>query len=158
MGKLSDWWERNIVKGGGDSVGTATWIDQPSVPTVTQPKPLVRHERITTSLERDEAPRFARSYKTSLTSYVTCEIIAKYGYYGRGREFGGMLRESGGEWVIFDPQNIARKIIDRNLVPLVSEFVRIVQALDAEFVRTQADHFTDKRGQTWINSQRRLSS
>lgn len=153
---LKDWWRSNIVEEWHDpTIGTATLVNPPMVRAVSREP--VLFDQIKTSLKREDAPKFSRSYSAYLTPYVSCEIVAKYGYFGRSREFGGMLREQGGEWVVFDPGNIARKIIDHALVPLVAEFVKAVSVMDDQFVRTQTDRFTDDRGQTWITDRRRLS-
>ena len=60
-----------------------------------------------------------------------------------------MLRQPNYRFISFDPDAIADRIIDPELVPLVKSFAETVFALDREFMRGAASEFRDEKGRLW---------
>lgn len=103
---------------------------------------------ITVRAAREDRPKFKRIYEADLNSgrRIKVEIYTSYG----GSIFkNGELTQPGGRWVLFDPDRIADKILDQNLVPLVQERVDEIARLDKNFRHNNPGEFVDDTGTTW---------
>jgi hypothetical protein len=103
---------------------------------------------ITVSSIPEDRPKFARVYTKVLSDGRRVEVNAKTST-GLGRWFRGELTQPNGRWVLFDPKEIADKILDPALVPLVEEFCSEVSRLDAAFMANNPGEFVDEAGSTW---------
>ncbi len=65
--------------------------------------------------------------------------------------FADELKQKDGKWVEFDCDNVAEKIIDRDLVPKVEDACRSVHATAIEYWKRNNDpnEFTAKDGRVW---------
>jgi hypothetical protein len=95
----------------------------------------------------DYGPAFERCYTIKLDDRATLRVAIKTSC---GRRYAnGELKQPDAKWVVFDPRNIAEKIIDRTLVPLVEKACATIMAEDAKFARHLPDIWTDKEGHKW---------
>lgn len=97
-----------------------------------------------------EAPNeleFERTYSAQLDNRAKIEIRMKR-YIGRLFETGS-LTQPNGNWISFDPDRIAEKIIDPLLVPLVQKAVDEIHRIDAAFRNPPPAQFTDSQGRRW---------
>lgn len=95
----------------------------------------------------DESPAFERCYTVKLDERATLRIAIKT-FLGDRRP-SGELKQPDGKWVRFDPHDIAERILDRTLVPLVEDRCREIIKLDRDFASDLPNEFTDKSGQRW---------
>lgn len=95
----------------------------------------------------EDVPEFKRRYVSQITEEVTARLEAKT--YSFGRHYFAELKQRNGSWVYFDPKNVADKILDRDLVPIVEEWCGAILEADDEFVRSKPIEFVDERGNTW---------
>lgn len=103
---------------------------------------------ITVSLAPEERPEFKRVYSKTLTERARVKVEAKT-FIGSARFFSGELTQPNGRWVLFDPREIADKILDPALVPLVQAFCTEVARLDKAFMANSPGEFVDEGGSTW---------
>ncbi len=103
---------------------------------------------IRVALEPEERPKFKRTYTKELTSGRRITLTART-FIGSGRYFHGELTQPGGRWVLFDPREIADKILDPALVPLVEAFCKEAIRLDRIFMENQPGEFVDEGGSKW---------
>lgn len=97
-------------------------------------------------LRREDAPAFRRTYTKRLDSRAVIEVEYRTGY---GRRSYGELTQPGGAHIYFDPDNVADKIIDPTLVPLVEATCEDIAKLDAAFIDSKPSQFTDENGTIW---------
>lgn len=125
--------------------------DRKANPSGIPPLPPEEPERApfktTISQEREWAPRFKRIYSTRLDNGLTIKISWTSGY---GRMAAGEITQPNGSWVLFDPERVAEKILDRNLVPAIEAFVAETKAMDDLFIRARPETFVDDKGVVWI--------
>lgn len=95
----------------------------------------------------DDPPKFKRVYTKEIMN-VVAKVTVYTSMFG-ARETSGELTQRGGRWVLFEPERVADKIIDRELSPLVQDFCDEVSKLDKEYMRSNPSEFTDTRGNTW---------
>lgn len=105
---------------------------------------------ITVSDKREDRPKFRRTYKAALPAGRTIEVTAHSGY--GGRYYGGELTQPSGRWVLFDPERVADKILDPELVPLIMSLSREMLQMDDEFMASKPREFTDENGQRWVRA------
>jgi hypothetical protein len=104
---------------------------------------------VTTRSIREDRPRFKREYTAKLDDGRSIKITV-YSLFSRcDRTTNGELTQSNGRWVLFDPKNIADKILDPNLVPLIEGRVAEILRLDANFMSNAPGEFVDEDGTTW---------
>lgn len=96
-----------------------------------------------------DAPRFKREYTMQIDSRCRLTIVMQNRYYGGGRDGGGELRQPNGNWLLFDPDRIADKILDSALVPLIEKAVDRIYELDRAYMNTRPDEWTDDKGTRW---------
>ena len=97
----------------------------------------------------EDRPKFAREYSAQLDHGRSIKITMRSAYTGNERYSSGELDQTGGRWVMFDPDKVADKILDPALVPLVEERCREIKRLDADFMRTHPSEFLDEAGHRW---------
>lgn len=96
---------------------------------------------------REEKPQWGRRYVIRLDDRATLTITA-YDFMG-SRSVGGDLRQPNGKYVTFQPNEIADKIIDRTLVPLVEKACEEILALDRAYAQSNHQEFVDESGARW---------
>lgn len=96
---------------------------------------------------REEKPQWGRRYILRLDDRATVTITA-YDFLG-GRVVDGELRQPNGKYVTFKPNEIADKIIDRTLVPLVRAACDEILALDRAYKSSNRREFVDESGTRW---------
>ena len=96
---------------------------------------------------REEKPQWGRRYVIRLDGRATLTISA-YDFLG-GRHVDGELRQPNGKYVTFQPDEIADKIIDRTLVPLVERACDEILALDRAYAKSNHREFIDETGTRW---------
>lgn len=128
-------------------------VRQPAPPAaVAQPQAAPQPEPHITAEDSQDIeiePRFLRTYTEQITSSVFAKIEATTGWYERDRRFSGMLRQSDGKFVAFDPDDVADTILNPVLVPLVHEFVARARKLDKAYMDGNPDTVTDPTGRKW---------
>lgn len=97
----------------------------------------------------ESIPSFKKEYEGKLSNNAVINLSVRNAYYGKGRYWSGTLTQPNGTWIVFDPERVADKIIDRELVPLINDFVASAFALDADFIKGDPNAFVDERGQVW---------
>ncbi len=93
-------------------------------------------------------PDFKKKYSGKLSNNAKIELDVRSSDYF-GRYWSGTLTQPNRNWVMFDPDKIADKILDPALVPLIEEFVKAAKQLDKEFVDSKPDTFVDEKGKIW---------
>ena len=96
---------------------------------------------------REERPQFSREYTAPLPGFRSMKITART-TYGR-RDFSGEITQPGGRWVLFDPERVADRILDPQLVPVVMEMCREIFRLDDAFMASKPSEFVDEGGTRW---------
>lgn len=97
----------------------------------------------------EDRPVFEREYKVAVPRGVTMKINIKTYGWTTGTYYSGELSQTNGQWVLFDPQNPADKILDREILPIVQQRCQQILSVDAEWRASQPASFTDKFGTTW---------
>jgi len=104
---------------------------------------------------------FDKVYHFQITSEVQMNVtseltpwLQKCDFFGCGRyalTFSDELKQRDGKWIIFDCDDVAEKIIDRDLVPKVESACKSIHAIATEFWRQNNDpnEFTDRDGRIW---------
>ncbi len=97
----------------------------------------------------EDRPQFKKEYTGVLSNNAKIKLTARSGYVRRDRSWSGELTQPNGRWVLFDPERIADKILDPQLVPLITDFTSAAMALDTAFVKSKPDTFTDEDKNIW---------
>jgi hypothetical protein len=98
--------------------------------------------------EAEGRPRFKRKYHAALPEWRTITVTAYTGSYG-DRYYSGELTQPGGRWVTFDPERVADKILDRELVPLVMALCREMLHMDDAYIASNPSEYDDEMGHRW---------
>ena len=113
------------------------------------PKPVaVANHTISIKTSREEKPEFERVYTAQVNSRVSLEVTMKW-FIGSRRDASGILNQTGGKWVTFDPENPADRILDRDILPIVRGLCDTIFTLDAAYVKSDPSEFVDKAGNRW---------
>lgn len=104
---------------------------------------------ITVSTKPEDRPRFTRIYTKQLDSRARVKVEAKTFLSRRDRYFSGELTQPNGRWVLFDPKEVAEKILDPTLVPLIEAFVAEAMRLDRAFMANDPGEFVDEDRVKW---------
>jgi hypothetical protein len=99
--------------------------------------------------KRGDAPAFERVYKTQISQHVSMTITIKFYWEGRDLDTSGELDQTGGRWVLFEPERPADKILDRELLPIIESKCKQILAMDRKFRATNPSEFTDANGVKW---------
>lgn len=105
---------------------------------------------------RVDRPEFKRTYTVQITEQVSIKIKIKNegGSFSKGSQYNsGELDQKDGKWVLFDPDNPADKIIDRELLPIVQKYCKQIFALDKQYRESDPATFTDEDGHVWRREQ-----
>lgn len=97
----------------------------------------------------EDRPKFKKEYTGVLSNNAKIKVTAKSGYYRSSRYWSGELTQPNGRWVLFDPERVADKILDPQLVPLIDAFISAAMELDTAFVKSKPDTFTDEDRNIW---------
>ncbi len=120
-------------------------VQEPEVqPEVALPASVIK-------TDPEDCPAFIRHYYCPLTALVSLEIDARTSYDGT-RRYSGWLRQFNGKLVLFDPQAIAERIIDRELLPLLETICPPIIMADRQFINSEPGEFHDRNGVRWIRA------
>lgn len=100
-----------------------------------------------------DVPEFKREYQVDIDGRRLKVTIRNFGG-ALGLYRTGELTQWNGKWILFDPDNVADKIIDPELVPLIEQRCREIDQLDAAFRNSTPSEFTDTGGTTWRRVQK----
>lgn len=106
---------------------------------------------VSVKLQREDVPKFRRTYTACLNRDVSIEVTYQTDDY-LGRYPYGMLNQTGGRWVSFDPDKPAERILDRDLLPAVVAACAAFHGLDRAFIMEGTTEFTDEKGARWRRS------
>jgi hypothetical protein len=97
-----------------------------------------------------DIPEFKRVYSAKLAGTDRhCTLKVTMRTWSLGLSKSAELTQDNGRWVSFDPDNIAEKILDRALVPLIQQYVDEIYSLDEGFRKSDPAQFIDERGVAW---------
>ncbi len=105
---------------------------------------------ISVKMAPEDMPEFKRTYKATVDSRAEIEVTMRSYSFESSRSEDGTLTQPNGNYISFDPSNIAEKIIDPVLVPLVEKYVEEIKRMDAAFMASKPSEFTDKKGTVWV--------
>ena len=100
----------------------------------------------------ERPPEFDREYITTISSKgkeFKLELHASYYGYGNERSYVGYLYQSEYKYIYFNPKEIADKIIDTDLVPIVIDACNEMIKIDRAFAESNHNTFKDEKGVTW---------
>jgi hypothetical protein len=105
---------------------------------------------ITIESVREEMPKFKRVYKSNLSNGRSL-IVTIYNWDGFRTNVmkSGELDQPDKRWVLFDPDAVADKILDAQLVPEVQALCDRINQIDVQFRASKPPEFTDEKGVTW---------
>jgi len=109
---------------------------------------LVIGSNVHVALEREDRPKFKCVYTASLPRGCKLKVALYTSSYGT-RYDSSEITQSNGRWVLFDLKAPADKILDRELLPDIEALCEEIRRLDAAFLRSQPNEFTDNTGATW---------
>lgn len=99
-----------------------------------------------------DAPPFGRQYRATVNiprgPFVIEINMETSKYRGRTDRY-STVTQPNGTWILFNPNAVADKILDRELYPHVQRIADQALAMDAKYVEEQPDTFTDAAGTTW---------
>lgn len=147
------WWLSSLF-GEGDPIPQAAAA--PTTQVVIAPQnavvPMMTTRAITDISARQEPedePKFERIYTVRLPRSCSMKIRMKTFF---GRHAYGELTQANGNCVWFEPERIADRILDRELVPVIERYVREIFAMDRAFMANKPKEFIDEKGQRWIRA------
>lgn len=95
-------------------------------------------------------------YRSQISEDVSVEFSAHCALYCDGfwgdnrRVFMGVLAQTDGKSVAFDPDDPADKILQIRLLPAVAEAYKQAQAMDAAYMKHPEAAFIDGQGRKWV--------
>lgn len=98
--------------------------------------------------QREQEPRWLRSYTANIERGIKLKINAS-SYLSWSRSYRGELTQANGNWVLFDPENPAEKIIDREIIAAVESVSAKAIALDKEYMASERNFFIDEKNHKW---------
>jgi hypothetical protein len=115
-----------------------------------KPQPQVLLDGVQIEAVPNDWPSFTRAYSKVLSGGITVTVKRHTSEYeSLGRRSDGTLTQSDGRWVLFEPEKVADKILDRDIAARVQAFADEVLRLDREYIASKPDTFVDKNGTTW---------
>lgn len=129
----------------------------PSQDKVTVSPPPINPQTIFTTVtnRNEEVPKFNRVYKIPLISKpgLTMTVESRYLYGGYAGDkiyyFITTLSQSDGSSIIFDPEKVADKVIDKTIIPEIIRIFQDIQQIDKEYRASRPPSFVDEEGITW---------
>lgn len=115
-------------------------------------KSVEQHGDITAATTPEDRPKFERIYEVRLDERAKMTITMENRYYSAGRDAYGELTQPNGRWVLFDPENVADKILDPALLPIIERRFAEIKALDREWLGNGPSAFKDEAGQKWVRA------
>lgn len=98
------------------------------------------------------SPQFRRSYHAPpMANGVRIKLTAET-LFGGDRIWMGEADQPDDRWVLFDPDHVADKIVDPEVVALVQSFIGAAHASDAEYMRLPPTSFIDENGVKWARA------
>lgn len=91
-------------------------------------------------------PQFCREYTAEVGDGFVVTLTRKTLC---SRSWTGEITQRDGRWVLFDPEQVADKVLDRDLVPLIEALVAQVDRMDREFMNSRPSEFVDENGTIW---------
>jgi len=107
------------------------------------------------NIQIEDSPVAVPEFKRAYSVHLPDNRILKLTYYDThnilGIEKEGELDQAGGiisddRWVLFDPSNIADKILDPQLVPVIQQYVEQIEKIDNEFRKSNPMNLSTKLG------------
>lgn len=98
---------------------------------------------------RADIPEFQRVYTVHINKDVVMKITIRNLRYFLGVLRDGELDQTGGRWVMFEPERPADKILDREILPLVEKYCQQIIQIDNKWRESKPNEFTDERGVVW---------
>lgn len=95
-----------------------------------------------------DPPQFKREYRTELINGITLKVTL-YTTSFSDRYDMSELDQPNGQWVLFDVKSPADKILDRELLPHVQAACEEILRIDAAYIASNPERFTDSKGTTW---------
>jgi hypothetical protein len=93
----------------------------------------------------EDAPKFKREYKVALTEGRSMTVaIQNYGFIS------GISRSGELDYILFDPDRVADKVIDPALAPLVQRYCAEIEVADDAWRASRPDRYVDSEGATWV--------
>lgn len=102
---------------------------------------------------RGPKPQFERVYETTVGDGFRIRVVMKTFIGDRG-DYGSTVTQKNGRYIFFQANEVADKIIDRELYPLVQAAVDEILAIDRAYMATHPSEFTDEAGVTWKRVQK----
>lgn len=112
-----------------------------------QRKPMSLGSDVTVKEIPEDKPEFKREYVVRLNSNVTMHITI-HNFIGSVMRQ-GELDQNDGKWVLFEPENPADKILDKELLPLVKSKCIEIIAVDQKFRNSDPDKYVDQSRSVW---------
>lgn len=117
----------------------------PSLPALASAQDVQVDIRV--EAKREDEPAFRRCYSTAIARGIRVEVDCWTSC--ERRACWGTLRQPNGKYVLFDPHEVADKILDPVLVPEVEAACGRMLKIDGDFLRSKPSEFVDKRGRVW---------
>lgn len=102
--------------------------------------------KVTIVQRPEDQPQFSREYTAEIGDGFVVTLTRKTLY---SRSWSGEITQRDGKWVLFDPERVADKVLDRDLVPLIEALVAQVDRMDREFMNSRPSEFVDENGTLW---------
>lgn len=96
----------------------------------------------------EDKPTFKRIYYAKISPQVTLKVTMQDRFGSLMKN--GELDQSGGRWVLFDPDAVAEKILDPILVPIVQRYCDQIQKTDANWRASEPKEYLDESGTKWV--------
>lgn len=115
-----------------------------------EPKMQTLDQEVSFTVGKEYGPEFERTYTTAVPRQLTMKITIRW-YIGR-LFYQGELDQPDRNWVLFDPQKPAEKILDREILPEVQRLCAHIIAADAAWRASKPKEFTDQLGVHWVRT------
>jgi hypothetical protein len=99
---------------------------------------------------REDAPEFRRDYESVIVRGIKVKISVRRGFFRGSYYKSGELTQPNGKWVLFDPEDVADKILDPEILGEVERVCSDIIAMDNAWRSEPKRAFVDKNGQQWV--------